>query len=56
MFLSSLGIRRTNFISGYNFPAQWRPSFGTQRNLNFEVMAVRDNTKFAFVEKYVFIS
>ena len=42
MFLSSLGIRGTNFISVYNFPVQWRPSFGNQRNLNFRVMAVRD--------------
>ena len=41
MFLSSLGIRGTNFISVHNFPAQYRLSFGNQRNLNFRVMAVR---------------
>ena len=35
---SSLGIRGTKFISVYNFPAQWRPSFGNQHLLNFTVM------------------
>ena len=37
--LSSSGIRGTKLISVCNF---LRPSFGNQRLLNFEVMAVRD--------------
>ena len=39
--LSSSGIRRTKFISVYDFPAQLRPSFGNQRILNFGI-SVRD--------------
>ena len=42
MVLSSSDIRGTKFTPFYNFPAQWRPSFGTQRVLNFGVMVVRD--------------
>ena len=56
MFLSSLGIRGTNFISAYNFPAQKRPSFGNQRNLNFEVMAVRDITRSSRLLKNMYLS
>ena len=56
MFLSSLGIRGTNFISVHNFPAQQRPSFGNQRNLNFGVMAVRDIKRRSRLLKNMYLS
>ena len=42
MDLSLSGLRGTKFMSVYNFSAQWRPSFGNQRMLNFAVVAVLD--------------
>ena len=45
--LSSLGIGGTKFISVYNSPAKYCPSFGNQRMLNSEVVAVH----VMFVEK-----
>ena len=56
MFLSSLDIRGTNFISVYNFPAQWCISFGNQPKMNFEVMAVRDITRSSRLFKNMYLS
>ena len=49
-------LKRFQIYPRYSFPAQQHPSFGNQHILNFEVMAVRDNAKIAFVEKYTLIS
>ena len=51
-----LMIRGTKFISVYNFPAQWRPSFGNQRILNFQVMAVRDIKLRSRLSKKIYLS
>ena len=40
----------------YNFAAQWRPSFGDQRNLNFRVMAVSDMQLRSFLSKMIHLS
>ena len=51
--LSSSSIRGTKFIPVYNFLAQWHPSFGNYRILNFEVTALRDITQRSRLSKNI---
>ena len=56
MVLSLSGIRGTKFAPVCNFPAHKHPSFGNQRILNFEVMAVCDITLRSRLSKNIQLS
>jgi len=53
---SHQSIRGTEVTTVYNFPAQWRPSFGKQHILNFKVMAVRDIKLRSCLSKNMYLS